>query len=147
MKKRKHFRINQDSNTQISVQFRLLKFSSVIISLLASFCCRCRSGLRRRVVRRVVPGVSKDRTAFNFRVKDNLTPEMKAVRSSLTSATVPCYASTLLCSLRTPKTSFHYESTGSLSCSVGLLVLRGDSFHGESTGSVTLLAQGSIKHI
>jgi hypothetical protein len=92
MKKRKHFRMNQDSNTQTSVQFRLLKFSAVIVSLLASFCCRCRSGFRRRVVRRVVPGVSKDRSAFNFRVKDNLTLEMKAVRSSLTSVRVPRYA-------------------------------------------------------
>ena len=92
MKKRKHFRIYEDSNMQTRVQFRLLKFSAVIVSLLASFCCRCRSRMRRHVVRRVVPGVSKDRSAFNFRVKDNLTLEMKAVRCSLTSVTVPCYA-------------------------------------------------------
>ena len=48
--------------------------------------------MRRRVVRRAIPGVSKDRSAFNFRVKDNLTLEMKAVRLSLTSVIVPCYA-------------------------------------------------------
>ena len=89
---RKHFRINQDSNTPTSVQFRLLKFSADIVSLLASFCGWCRSGMWRRVVRRVVPGVSKDRSSLNFRVKDNLTLEMKAVRFSVTSVTVPCYA-------------------------------------------------------
>jgi len=93
--------------------------------------------MRRRVVRRVVPGVSKDRITFNFRAKDNLTLKMKAFRCSLTSVI-------LLHSPRTPKTPFHYEGTGSLSCSAGLLVLRGDSFHGESTGSITLPAQGSI---
>jgi hypothetical protein len=89
--------------------------------------------MRSRIVKRVLPGVSKDRSAFNFRVKDSLTLRMKAVRYFLTSAIVPCY---VVYELRRPRVNMRVQV--SVACSVGLLVLRGDSFHGESTGSISL---------
>jgi hypothetical protein len=77
---------------QTSVQFGLLKSSAINVSLIASFCWKCRCGMRSHIVKRLVPGVSKDRSAFIFRVKDILTLRMMAVRCFVTLTIVPCYA-------------------------------------------------------